>query len=57
MSSRTAPVALTDFAGQFQVDWGATMAAATVISLPITIVFLLVQRYFIQGMSAGEVEG
>ncbi|WP_298325808.1 carbohydrate ABC transporter permease [Haloactinopolyspora sp.] len=57
MSSRTAPVALTDFAGQFQVDWGATMAAATVISLPITIVFLLVQRYFIQGMSAGAVKG
>ncbi|WP_084469654.1 carbohydrate ABC transporter permease [Jiangella gansuensis] len=56
-SSRTAPVALTDFAGQFQVDWGATMAAATVISLPITIAFLFVQRYFIQGMSAGAVKG
>ncbi len=57
MDSRTAPVALTDFAGQFQVDWGATMAAATVISLPITIAFLLIQRYFIQGMSAGAVKG
>lgn len=57
MSSKTAPVALTDFAGQFEVDWGATTAAATVITVPITIAFLFVQRYFIRGMSAGAVKG
>lgn len=57
MSSKTAPVALTDFAGQFQTDWGATMAAATVIALPITIAFLFVQRFFVRGMSAGAVKG
>lgn len=57
LDSKTAPVALTDFAGQFQVDWGATTAAATVISIPLTIVFLFLQRYFIRGMSAGAVKG
>lgn len=57
MSSKTAPVALTDFAGQYAVDWGATTAAATIITLPITIAFLFVQRYFVRGMSAGAVKG
>lgn len=57
MDSKTAPVALTDFAGQFSTDWGATMAAATIISVPVTIAFLAVQKYFIRGMSAGAVKG
>lgn len=55
--SKTAPVALADFAGQFATDWGATMAGATVIALPITIAFLFVQRFFVRGMSAGAVKG
>ena len=55
--SKTAPVALTDFAGQFSTDWGATMAAATVIALPVAIAFMFVQRYFVRGMAAGAVKG
>jgi len=57
LDAKTAPVALTDFAGQFEVDWGSTTAAATVIFLPLTIAFLLLQRYFVRGMSAGAVKG
>jgi len=57
IASKTAPVALTDFANEFTVDWGATMAAATVISVPITIAFLFVQRFFVRGMAAGAVKG
>lgn len=56
-AAKTAPVALTDFANEFTVDWGATMAAAAVISIPITIVFLFMQRFFIRGMAAGAVKG
>jgi ABC-type glycerol-3-phosphate transport system permease component len=57
LASKTAPVALTDFAGQFSVDWGATTAASTVMAVPITIAFLFVQKYFVQGMAAGAVKG
>lgn len=57
VDAKTAPVALTDFANEFTVDWGATMAAASVISIPITIVFLFMQRFFIGGMAAGAVKG
>lgn len=56
-ASKTAPIALTDFANEFTVDWGATMAGASVISVPIIIVFLFLQRYFISGMAAGAVKG
>lgn len=57
LAAKTAPVALTDFANEFTVDWGATMAAASVLSIPITIVFLLGQRFFVRGMAAGAVKG
>lgn len=55
--SKTAPVALTDFAGQFSTDWGATMAAATIVSLPMVIAFMIVQRYFVEGLASGAVKG
>lgn len=56
-NSETAPIALTSFAGQFNTDWGATMSASTVIALPITILFLFIQRFFVRGMAAGAVKG
>lgn len=56
-ASRTAPVALTEFAGQFDTDWGGTMAAATIMTVPIAALFLCFQRYFVSGMAAGAVKG
>ncbi len=56
-ASRTAPVALTEFSGQFSVDWGGTMAAATIMTVPIVVLFLCFQRYFVSGMAAGAVKG
>lgn len=55
--SQTAPIALSAFAGQFDTDWGATMAGSTVIAVPIMVLFLFVQRYFVRGMAAGAVKG
>lgn len=56
-ASRTAPVSLTEFAGEFSVDWGATMAASVVLTLPIILVFVLMQRYFVAGLTGGAVKG
>lgn len=55
--SRTAPVALTEFAGEFSVDWGATMAASVILTVPIVILFIAMQRYFVQGITGGAVKG
>jgi ABC-type glycerol-3-phosphate transport system permease component len=55
--SRTAPVALTEFASEFRVDWGSTMAAAVVLTVPVVIVFIALQKYFIRGLTTGGVKG
>ncbi|GAB3274302.1 carbohydrate ABC transporter permease [Kineosporia babensis] len=56
-SARTAPVSLTEFAGEFSVDWGATMAASVVLTLPIVVLFVALQRYFVAGLTGGAVKG
>lgn len=56
-TQRTLPIAINMFSGEFAVDWGTTMAAATLIALPVLAIFLLCNKYFIQGMSDGSVKG
>lgn len=55
--TRTLPIAISMFSGEFAVDWGATMAAATVVAMPVLLIFLLCNRYFVQGMADGAVKG
>lgn len=55
--TRTLPIAISMFSGEFAVDWGATMAAAAVVALPVLLIFLLCNRYFVQGLSDGAVKG
>jgi multiple sugar transport system permease protein len=53
---RTLAVGLKAFAGQYSFDWSG-FAAATVISvLPIIVVFVIFQDYFVNGLS-GSVKG
>ena len=35
----------------FGIDWGSVMAAATVIIMPIVVLFIFLQRYFVQGIT------
>ncbi len=56
-STRTLPIAISMFSGEFAVDWGSTMAAAAVVALPVLLLFLLCNRYFVQGMADGAVKG
>jgi N,N'-diacetylchitobiose transport system permease protein len=39
------------------VDWGAVMAASTLIAIPVVVFFLLVQRKIAFGLTAGAVRG
>jgi ABC-type glycerol-3-phosphate transport system permease component len=55
--TRTLPIAVNTFAGEFAVDWGATMAAAAIVALPVLALFLLCNRYFVKGLSDGAVKG
>jgi N,N'-diacetylchitobiose transport system permease protein len=53
----TLPVWLVSFRTNFGTDWGATMAASTLFTLPVLIFFLLVQRRMVGGLTAGAVRG
>lgn len=56
-TSRTVPLALNEFSSFYRVDWGDTMAAATIITIPVIIVFMLVQKQFVEGLASGAVKG
>lgn len=52
----TAPVALGTLIGLTKVSWGGIMAGAVLLTAPILVVFVLLQRHFIAGISAGAVK-
>lgn len=49
----TLPLALQAFQGQYGTEWHLMMAAAVLMLAPIVVVFLLGQRFFISGLTAG----
>ncbi|MBO3746517.1 carbohydrate ABC transporter permease [Streptosporangiaceae bacterium NEAU-GS5] len=53
----TMPVALQYFFGQKGTDWGAIMAGSTLMTIPVVVFFLLVQRRMVSGLVAGAVKG
>jgi ABC-type glycerol-3-phosphate transport system permease component len=52
----TLPVGLSYFQGQWQVEWEKMMAGACFSILPIAALFVVSQRFFIQGLTAGSVK-
>mgnify|MGYP006284410637 CR=1 FL=1 len=55
-SYRTLPVGLALFQGQYATRWESMMAGACFSILPISILFLMAQRFFIEGMTSGAVK-
>ena len=56
-SNWTLPVGLMSFQGEHQILWGEIMAASVMITFPVVILFLFLQRYLIKGLMAGSVKG
>jgi multiple sugar transport system permease protein len=53
---RTLPVGLAMLARKNTVNWGQTMAGTVLAAAPMIVVFLLLQRQFIEGLTAGSVK-
>ena len=53
---RPVTVALQLFIGEFTVQWGILTAGGTLIALPVTILFLFIQRRLVGGLTAGAVK-
>jgi N,N'-diacetylchitobiose transport system permease protein len=53
----TAAVGLRRFFGEYRNDWGAIMAGSTLITVPVMLFFVAVQRRLGAGLVAGAVKG
>lgn len=52
----TAPVALGTLIGLTKVSWGGIMAGAVLLTAPILVIFVALQRHFIAGIAAGAIK-
>jgi ABC-type glycerol-3-phosphate transport system permease component len=54
---KTLPIGLSEFSSEFNVDWGAVMAASAVMTIPIALLFLAMQNLFVGGLTSGATKG
>jgi ABC-type glycerol-3-phosphate transport system permease component len=54
---KTLPIGLAEFSTEYDTDWGAIMAASVIMSIPIAVIFLGLQRVFVGGMMSGAMKG
>lgn len=54
---RTLPVAVYQFLGEFGREWGPLTASSMISVLPIIIIFIVFQRYFLSGVTGGAIKG
>ncbi len=56
-SMKTLTVGLANYISSTHIDWGIIMALGTITTIPVILLFALVQKYFVEGMTAGAVKG
>jgi raffinose/stachyose/melibiose transport system permease protein len=54
---QTLPMAIYSFTGQYYNNWTLIFASMVVSSLPLILLFLFLQRYFIKGIAGGAMKG
>jgi len=54
---RTIPVGLSMYVGKLDVNWGQMTAGGMIALLPTIAMFAIVQRYVVEGLTAGSVKG
>lgn len=57
LNMNTLPLGISFFQGRFATQWNLLMAAATITMLPLLIVYLFAQRYFIEGITLSGMKG
>jgi len=56
-NTKTLPIAIFSFVSYAEINWSGLMAAAVVITAPVIVISLLLQKYIISGLTAGAVKG
>jgi multiple sugar transport system permease protein len=53
----TLPVGLASFSGEFQTEWEMVMTGASVATLPMLLVFVVLQKYIVRGVMLAGIKG
>jgi len=56
-AARPITLALNDFAGKNIIYWNEMMAVAVLAVLPVALLFSIIQKYLVKGLTAGSVKG
>ena len=56
-NTRTLPIAVFNMIGYEEINWAPLAAAATLITLPVIILTLIIQRHIVTGLTFGAVKG
>jgi len=56
-SKFTVPVAMLDFVTGFNQQWNDIAAASIMVSIPVLLALIYIQRYFVEGMTGGAIKG
>jgi multiple sugar transport system permease protein len=56
-NTKTLPVAVLGYIGYTSIQWGTLMAASCLITTPVLVLALCVQKYIVRGLVAGAVTG
>ena len=56
-NTRTLPIAVFNMIGYEEINWGPLAAAATIITLPVILLTLIIQRHIVTGLTFGAVKG
>ncbi len=54
---KTVPLGLMSFVSQYEASWTLLMAGSVISTLPLIIIYMLTQRYVLQGFVGGGVKG
>lgn len=53
---KTLPLGMTVFFGQYQTDWGLLFSALSIAIVPMTMLYILLSKQFVQGLTAGAIK-
>ena len=56
-NTRTLPVAVFNMMTYEEINWGPLAAAATMVTMPVLVMTLLMQRQIVSGLTFGAVKG
>ena len=57
MEMKTLPVGLANFQNLYRMDWSLLMAGSVMMTIPMVIIFIICQKWFVSGIQLGAVKG